>query len=297
MTDDLVKSLRALAHKRAANAKVMRSPGHDQLHEMLAEHSEQEAALLTEAADALSRLREERGSSSATEQAPDGEAAQHSAGWQPVEGRRQRDPAGFVRLVQDNPGFWAWDFAVKYLNITIDTRDPAVFWLADRDLHNIHPSRVIDAIARQRARSTPAESGDQRPSEAKAATSVADEPDLPDPASLSQPRLREERPSREEWEPIPLTDDVLRYVSRYGGMCRDCADEHGVCPNSGLPCDDPRDKAIRHVITALNYGFGRGFLSLTQSKAVDSGEEDQEAALVSADMSAPSAPSASSEGL
>ncbi len=62
-----------------------------------------------------------------------------------------------------------------------------------------------------------------------------------------------------ERETIPLTDDVVRYVSRFGGRCRDCADEAGVCPGSGLPCDSP-DKAIRHVIAALNYGFGNGYL-------------------------------------
>ena len=70
--------------------------------------------------------------------------------WQPVEGMRQPNPAGFVALVQANPGFWAWDFPLKYLNITIDTREPAVFWLADRDNNPIHPQRVLDAIDRQR---------------------------------------------------------------------------------------------------------------------------------------------------
>lgn len=64
------------------------------------------------------------------------------------------------------------------------------------------------------------------------------------------------------WRPIPTTEEVVRYVSRYGGFCRDCADEYGICPRSGLPCGDERDGAIRHVIRALNYGFGNGFLPL-----------------------------------
>jgi hypothetical protein len=67
-------------------------------------------------------------------------------------------------------------------------------------------------------------------------------------------------PSGEGWRPIPFTDDVVRYVGRFSGQCRDCADEHGVCPSSGLPCDERHEKAIRYVITALNYGFGKGFL-------------------------------------
>lgn len=58
---------------------------------------------------------------------------------------------------------------------------------------------------------------------------------------------------------IPLTDEVVRYIAHYGGMCRDCADEDGVCPRSGLPCNDS-EKAIRYVINACNYGVMNGFL-------------------------------------
>lgn len=72
--------------------------------------------------------------------------------WRPVAGTRQADLAGFVKLVQDHPGFWCWDFRLKYLNITIDTRHPAAFWLRDRDNIPVDPQRVLDAIARQRAR-------------------------------------------------------------------------------------------------------------------------------------------------
>jgi hypothetical protein len=69
----------------------------------------------------------------------------------------------------------------------------------------------------------------------------------------------------EEWVRIPETDEVVRYVARYGGMCRDCADEDGICPHSGLPCGDECEKAILHVIKALNYGFGRGYLAASPS--------------------------------
>ncbi len=77
--------------------------------------------------------------------------------------------------------------------------------------------------------------------------------------------LSSPEPGGSEFVPIPLSDEVVSYVARYGGMCRDCADEAGVCPNSGLPCDDDGDKAIRHVIKALNYGFGKGYLKFPEA--------------------------------
>lgn len=60
---------------------------------------------------------------------------------------------------------------------------------------------------------------------------------------------------------IPMDEETVRYVSRWGGFCRDCADmaDEGVCPYSGLPCGD-RDRAVRHVIEALNYGYKHGYL-------------------------------------
>lgn len=58
---------------------------------------------------------------------------------------------------------------------------------------------------------------------------------------------------------IEVTNEVVSYIARYGGRCRDCADEHGVCPTSGLPCEG-YIKAIRHVLEALNYGVSKGFL-------------------------------------
>jgi|GEM_PF-5916824 len=56
---------------------------------------------------------------------------------------------------------------------------------------------------------------------------------------------------------IQVTNEVVDYIGRYGGFCRDCADENGVCPSSGLPCAG-RDKAIRHVLNAYTYPGGEG---------------------------------------
>lgn len=58
---------------------------------------------------------------------------------------------------------------------------------------------------------------------------------------------------------IKVTQDLIDYVIRYGGRCRDCADENGVCPSSGLPCDGA-GKAVRHVFDAYNYGVENGFI-------------------------------------
>ncbi|MEK1893176.1 MAG: Lar family restriction alleviation protein [Rhizobium sp.] len=74
--------------------------------------------------------------------------------------------------------------------------------------------------------------------------------------------------SGDDEAPVAITDDLVRYISRYGGRCRDCADEDGVCPTSGLPCGGA-DKAIRHVLKALNYGAANGFIAARpQSAAV-----------------------------
>jgi len=64
-------------------------------------------------------------------------------------------------------------------------------------------------------------------------------------------------------EVVAVTQDVVDYVSRYGGRCRECADHDGTCAMSSLPCkSEDSDKAIRHVLRALNYGVKHGFLSL-----------------------------------
>ncbi len=60
--------------------------------------------------------------------------------------------------------------------------------------------------------------------------------------------------------PAQPAADVVSYVARWGGNCRDCADENGVCPNSGLPCGGAR-KAIEHVLAALQYGVQHGYIT------------------------------------
>lgn len=61
---------------------------------------------------------------------------------------------------------------------------------------------------------------------------------------------------------VRITDDVIDYVLRYGGRCRDCADADGVCLQSGLPCDvDDATRAIHHVLRAINFGIANGFLN------------------------------------
>jgi hypothetical protein len=58
---------------------------------------------------------------------------------------------------------------------------------------------------------------------------------------------------------IQVTQGLIEYVRRFGGRCRDCADERGICPSSGLPCANP-EKAINHVFRAYNYGIKNGFI-------------------------------------
>lgn len=58
---------------------------------------------------------------------------------------------------------------------------------------------------------------------------------------------------------VPMLD-VVGYVERWGGACRDCADESGVCPGTGLPCGGQR-KAIEYVIRALQYGVKHGYIT------------------------------------
>lgn len=47
------------------------------------------------------------------------------------------------------------------------------------------------------------------------------------------------------------------YVVHFTKGCRDCADNNGVCPNSGLPCSGYRE-AIKTVLKALEYGINNG---------------------------------------
>lgn len=56
-------------------------------------------------------------------------------------------------------------------------------------------------------------------------------------------------------------EEIIGYVSRFGGRCRDCADAFGVCPNDGTPCDtDQRRAVIAKTIRALRYGIEHRFI-------------------------------------
>lgn len=72
-----------------------------------------------------------------------------------------------------------------------------------------------------------------------------------------------DHPAKHEDAGVPdATPDVIEYVQRYGGGCRDCADRDGVC-ESGLPCSiKDSSNAISHVINALQYGLAHGYLSV-----------------------------------
>jgi hypothetical protein len=55
--------------------------------------------------------------------------------------------------------------------------------------------------------------------------------------------------------------DPIDYVMQYGGRCRDCADEDGVCPHSGLPCKTKQARqAVGSVIAAMAYGIEHGWM-------------------------------------
>lgn len=57
-----------------------------------------------------------------------------------------------------------------------------------------------------------------------------------------------------------VTQALIDEVSRYGGKCRDCADENGICPASHLPCENS-DKAVRFVLESLHYKITHGFIT------------------------------------
>lgn len=63
---------------------------------------------------------------------------------------------------------------------------------------------------------------------------------------------------------VPITPEVIRYVQRYQGTCRDCADEAGHCPRNGIACGDS-EKAILFVLEAINYGVSHGYLAAPQA--------------------------------
>jgi len=71
---------------------------------------------------------------------------------------------------------------------------------------------------------------------------------------------------------LPITDEWLDYIGRWGGRCRECADHDGLCPK-GLPCGrEEAHAAIRHVLEAVNYGIAHGYLALAPDRPARDGE-------------------------
>lgn len=81
---------------------------------------------------------------------------------------------------------------------------------------------------------------------------------------------------------VEPTEAVVGYVIRFGGTCRGCADENGICPSAGLPCDSTSArKAARHVIDAINYGLHHGYLPRAANKLTLASTTEEVAAPVS----------------
>lgn len=55
------------------------------------------------------------------------------------------------------------------------------------------------------------------------------------------------------------SEDAVAFAIQYGPRCRDCADENGVCPATGIGCGD-REKAVRFVLGAVAYGIKHRYL-------------------------------------
>lgn len=92
--------------------------------------------------------------------------------------------------------------------------------------------------------------------------------------ALPHSRLARRSPTPEGWVLAAGTwrGDVASYLLHYGSRCRDCADEDGVCPASGLPCEVPAAlKAVEHVLAAITYGVRQGFLSAAPASPAPGG--------------------------
>jgi hypothetical protein len=74
--------------------------------------------------------------------------------------------------------------------------------------------------------------------------------------------------------------DVAATVSfvDHGPMCRDCADEDGICPSTHLPCEDA-EKAIRYVVERINYGLANGFITLLGGRSDSSAQSQPKSTL------------------
>jgi len=88
--------------------------------------------------------------------------------------------------------------------------------------------------------------------------SIADEirdlKNSPDSAAPAKPA------SEDAW-----LEDAIEYVKPFGGNCRDCADNDGICPTTHLPCVE-KDAAIRSVLSAVVYGEKNGYLRTRPTK-------------------------------
>lgn len=51
---------------------------------------------------------------------------------------------------------------------------------------------------------------------------------------------------------------LIDFLVNYGGRCRDCADENGFCPRTGVGCGQRKQAAI-FFVAALEYGSKHGF--------------------------------------
>ena len=83
---------------------------------------------------------------------------------------------------------------------------------------------------------------------AKLESAIADARKLLECDALAQPA------DEDAW-----LNDAIKYAKNYGGHCRDCADNDGICPQTKLPCGE-KDEAIRRVLTAILYGEKHGYL-------------------------------------
>lgn len=55
--------------------------------------------------------------------------------------------------------------------------------------------------------------------------------------------------------------EPIDYAMRFGGRCRDCADEDGTCPTTGVPCDPAVTRAVaKRCLEAWAYGIKHGFM-------------------------------------
>ena len=66
--------------------------------------------------------------------------------------------------------------------------------------------------------------------------------------------------SRTKGAIVSAREDLIDFVLQYGGRCRDCADEAGFCPQTGIGCGQRR-KAVEFVLGAIEYGVKHGFVS------------------------------------